>query len=166
MRRDVAEDQHAARYDAMLVSDRRGAVVDWALRAVAADQHGVIREPDDDALAKRALRRVRNLLARRLVDDAKDGLERLAYRFGLAPARDRCGDRVQVRHLAGDVRRDDGVADAAQGDADHLARLGLLPASDAQRSAERDDQAAREQIGYEAHEDWRGQVELAPWRNE
>ena len=55
---DAAEDEHDAVNAALLVADRRGAVVDRRLRAVPGDEKRVIRQPDDAPFAKRPLGRV------------------------------------------------------------------------------------------------------------
>ena len=122
LRRDVAEDQHAARRHAALVLDRRGAVVDRALAAVAADQDGVVREADDDAFAQRALGRILDGSRVVLVDDPEHRASAWPT-ASLTPARQRLGDRVQIGDAAVDIRRDDGVADAAQSHAQQLPAL-------------------------------------------
>ena len=63
-------------------SSRIGAALSSIGRSVAvlANQHGVIRQPDDDPLAKRPRGRVLDRLAGVLVDDAEHVVERLAER--------------------------------------------------------------------------------------
>ena len=122
LRGDVAEDQDAAGDAGRARPDRRGAVVDRTLGAVPADEHGVVRQADDDALAQRPRRRVLDRLARLLVDDPEHRVERLAERLVLRPAGQRLGHCVQVGDAAVDVGGDDRIADAAQRDPQHLAR--------------------------------------------
>ena len=55
---DVAEDQHGAKHDPGRPANRRGAVGDGPFRPVLRDEHGVVGEPDDDAVAQRADHRV------------------------------------------------------------------------------------------------------------
>ena len=63
--------------------------------AVARQQHGVVGEPDDRALAQHLASTGLSTVARRLlVDDAKDLVERPAARLALRPAGQRLGDRV------------------------------------------------------------------------
>ena len=123
LRGDVPENQDASGDRAAFVADRRGAVVDRALAAVLANQHRVIRQANDDPLAKRFRRRVLDRPARLLVDDAEHRVERLADGIRLHPAGQRFGDGIHVRDAAVDVGGDDRVADAAQRDAQQLAPL-------------------------------------------
>ena len=69
----------------MLVPDRCGTVVDRALGAVPVDQHGMIRQSDDDALPQRPRRRVFDRLSCLLVDDPKYRVERLVAPLPLRP---------------------------------------------------------------------------------
>ena len=149
---DVAEDEHAAGHGALVGADRRGAVVDGALGAVSGDEHRVIRQPDGGALPQRAQRRIRHRLARVLVDDAKDGLERLPDRLGRLPPRQGRRRRVQRRHAAPGVGGDDGVADAGQRDPHQFPAFIAARLSRAHRLADGDDERAGEQVGRESNE--------------
>ena len=121
--RDVMEDHDGAGDLAVGVADRRGAVLDRALRAVASDQRGVIREPNDAAAGKHFLDGVFCGLPRVFVDDPKHVQQRLPPSFVLRPSRHDLGDRIQESHAAIDVRRDHGVPDTGQRDFVPLALL-------------------------------------------
>src|SRR5204862_5366385 len=95
---------------------------------------GVVRQADDGAFAERARRRVLDRLARRLVDDAEDRLERPALRFVAAPAGERLGDGIETADAAVEVGCDHRIADALERDAQALAlrgdqRFGLVAAA-------------------------------------
>ena len=97
LRGDVAEDQHASGDLAVLVADRRGAVVDRALAAVLLNQHRVIRQADDDPFPKRLRRRVLDRPARVLVDDPEHRVERLADALPSASSRSATRPRRSCR---------------------------------------------------------------------
>jgi hypothetical protein len=84
--RNVAKRQYASGNAPVLVLDRRRAVVDRALDAVLADQHGVVGEADDGILAQRPRSRTLKRLARFLVDDPEHAVQRLAACFRVPPA--------------------------------------------------------------------------------
>src|SRR5438105_4836236 len=83
---DVVEDEDDAAYAPLLVVDGGAAVVNRRLRAVARDEHCVVRESDHLALAQDLLDRVLDLAARLLVDDVEDFGERARERVVERPA--------------------------------------------------------------------------------
>jgi hypothetical protein len=144
---DVAKDEDASVHLPLRVADRRRAVVDRRFRAVAPDQQGVIRQPDDHAVAQRTGRGVLDRLARRFVDDPKDSLQRLPLRFLGTPAGERLGDPVEVADTAVEVGRDDGVTDALERDAQALAlrrdqRFGSVAGAQVTRRARSKDRSS------------------------
>ena len=79
---------------AVRVADRRRAVVDRRLRAVAPDQQGVVGQADDDAVAKRARSPgSRPARASTSLTMRNTASQRLPLRFLGAPAGERLGDR-------------------------------------------------------------------------
>ena len=85
---DVAEDQDAPRRPGRCSSLIGAALSSMGtLDAVLADEERVVGEADDGAVAQRPCRRVLERLAASLVDDAEDGLERLAARVLAASSR-------------------------------------------------------------------------------
>ena len=91
LRGDIPERQHTSGHDAVLVADRRGAVVNRALAAVLADEQRVVRQADDHSFTQRLRRGAFDRAARALADDAEDGIERLPDRIGRPPAGQRFG---------------------------------------------------------------------------
>ena len=110
----VAEDHDDADDPPAVVPDRRGAVLDGRLGAVAGDQDGVVGQADDDPLADDPVDRVLGRLPGLLVDDPEDLLDRPARRLSWRPAGERLGDRVEEPDPALAVGGDDRVADARQ----------------------------------------------------
>ncbi len=104
-------------------ADRRAAVGDRPLRAVAGDQHRVVRQAHDRALAEDPLHRVLDRRPRALVDDAEHLGQRPGRGVGLPPAGEGLGDRVQEVDAPGGVGGDDGVPDAVQRRAEGLQRF-------------------------------------------
>ena len=86
MLRLIAEHQHHAHDLALFVADRRTAVGDGPLGAVAGDQESMVGEPHDPPLANHAIGGILNLGLGLFVDDVEHLLQRLAQRLRLAPA--------------------------------------------------------------------------------
>jgi hypothetical protein len=146
-RRDVPEDQHAARDAAELVADGRRAVVDRVLAALPVDEHRVVREADDGTVLQGPRGRVLDGLARILVHDPEHSAQRLTDGVRLAPAGQRLGHGIERGDAALEVGGDDRVADAAQRDPQQLASLAGPLLGDPHRLGEGDDDAAREEVG-------------------
>jgi hypothetical protein len=161
LHRDVAKDQHAARHLAVLVADRRRAVIDRALRAVLAHEHRVVGQSDDHAVVQCARGRARDNLARVLVDDVEHALERLATRVGGRPAGERLGGLVHRGDPAGQVGGDHRVADAAQRDAQHFAAFVGAPLGPLHGLTEADDHPTREQVCDQPHDIAHVKIEAA-----
>ncbi len=70
---DVTENQHASGNVSHLITNWRGAVIDRTLVAVFLNEHGVVREADNDSITQCPGRRVVNRLTGHLVDDSKHG---------------------------------------------------------------------------------------------
>jgi hypothetical protein len=111
----VPEHQHRADHAALAVADRRRRVLDDELLAVLADQQRVSAAGQRGiGLLRRAAAR-RDRLARLLVDDVEDPVQRLALRGCRLPAGHLLGDRIEVADPATGVGGDHGVADRVQG---------------------------------------------------
>jgi hypothetical protein len=130
---DVAEDEHRAQHPAVHGEDRRDGLLDRGLVALAARERR--ERPGRCALRRLGVRhatgrmrpvdeagrhRIRQRRARDLVDAAVDLVERACPRLGVAPAGEPLGDRIEVLHAAGVVRRDHRIADRVQRDAQLL----------------------------------------------
>ncbi|EXI68836.1 MAG: hypothetical protein AW08_00658 [Candidatus Accumulibacter adjunctus] len=107
----VVEDQHRAEHLAVAAADRRRRVVDVMLAPMPAEQDRMVGQADDLAFTQAALDRVGRRLARPLVDDAKDFLQRATVRIGRTPAGQRLGHRIEVLDDCPPVGRDHRVAD-------------------------------------------------------
>ena len=137
----VAEHEDHAVDRSIDAPDRCGAVVDLGHRTVAPPQHGVVREADDDTLAKHLVDGVLDDAAGLLVEDREHVVQRAALGVGGQPAGQALGDRVHERHAARRARRDHRVPDAAQRGRPQLQRalglqLGFLARRDVERDAE------------------------------
>ena len=121
--RDVVEHEHDAHNVARGVPNGRGAVLDRDDVAVPCDQRGVVREADRYARIEHLLHGIDDRLARVLVDDPEDPLERRTLRLRELPARHRLGGGIQKGHRAARIRRDHRVADAGKRDREPVALL-------------------------------------------
>ena len=124
----VAEHEHDAVDAAFAVEDRRAAVGDGKIGAVASEQRGVVLQERGLAVAQHAPHRALDPLARLLVHDVEDLLDGAAEGLGERPAGQRLGGGVQGHDPPCGVGRDDAVADAHQHGAVALlgATAGLL----------------------------------------
>ena len=102
------------------IFDRRGAVFDRNLAAIPPNENGVIRQALGGALLERACDWIARDLARVFLDQMQHFADRTADRLGRRPAGQLFRDRVEERHPAIVIHRHDGVADAAEGDAEPL----------------------------------------------
>jgi hypothetical protein len=66
------EDEHDTDDPPLVVKDGRCTIIDWALCSVSRDEHCVIREAYNDAVANDPSRWIFDRLARSLVDDVED----------------------------------------------------------------------------------------------
>ncbi len=127
----VAEDQDDPGDRAVIAPDRRGAVLDRPVPAIASDQDRVVGQADDAARRQDLRDGILDGHAGRLVDDPEDLFERPALgRLG-RPAGQGDGDLVEERDATLVVGGDHGVADARQGQAEPLQlapAAGLRPA--------------------------------------
>jgi hypothetical protein len=114
----------------VFVLNRGGAIVDRQFGAVLADEHSVVRQADDDAIALRSGRRVLNRFSRLFIHNAKNGVQRLPQRVVELPARHRLSHGIQVSDGAIRARRDHGVSHAFESDAQQFGLLAgsMLPA--------------------------------------
>ena len=158
---DVSKNQDAARDTALFVPDRCGTVIDWPLVAALPNQHRVILQPDDDAFAQRSACGVFDRLTRALADDSKHRIERPSRRLRLRKAGQRFCHGIHVRDASLDVGGDDGVADAAQRDAQQLSSLVGVALRAAGRLPGPDDEQTRENVGQQA-KDSSGVNEIEP----
>ena len=111
---DVAEDQDDA-YDVMALGHDRGrAVVDGNLVTILRDQHRVVGESGDHAVAEHALNGILDWLLGLFVHDDEHVRERAAGRFGRRPTGQRFSDRVEARDAALRIGRDDPIANARE----------------------------------------------------
>jgi hypothetical protein len=108
----VAEDEHRTDDPPLPVADRRSAVVDGMLAAIAADQHGVVGESNHHAFVQNATHGVFDLLAAGFVEDAKHFFAIAALGVGCAPPSQMFRDWIHEDDLAMHVGRDHGIADA------------------------------------------------------
>jgi hypothetical protein len=119
----VAEHEHASENHAIGEPDRRGAVVDRALAAIARDQHRVVGEAHDHSIAQRPHGRVLHFLAGVFVHDVEDARQVQAARFGGGPAGEGLGDGVEEGNPAVPIGGDDAIADAGERRLQELALL-------------------------------------------
>ena len=98
------------------VVDRRDRVLDRDLGPVPPDEEAVRRKVDGPVPADRHLRRIRDDLAARGVQDPEDVGHRAADGLVARPAGHVLRRQVQERDVAGDVGADHGVADAVERD--------------------------------------------------
>ena len=115
--------------------DWSSAIVNRCFGPVLRDEHCVVREPDNNALAHRAHRGILDRLARLFVDDAEDLVEPASLGLLLLPSRQGLGNGIQKRDEAADVGRNDRIPDARERHAQPLALsseflLGALAAGD------------------------------------
>jgi hypothetical protein len=69
-----------------LVPDGRRAIIDRTLGAAFLDEHRVVGQADDNSFAKSPCRRIFDWLARGLVENFKNLVERVAQGVRLCPA--------------------------------------------------------------------------------
>ena len=121
----IAENQHDAGQRAAGIEDGRAAVGDGRVASVFGDEHGVVRQPDDDPFARDLARRILDRLARLLVDDVKDFFQRLTARLVQRPAGEFLRHRVEQFDAPFDIGHNGAVADAEQYGV--VARFACLP---------------------------------------
>ena len=131
LERLVAEHEHDAGDAPGVVEDRSRRVGDGMLDAVLRNEHRVVGEAHDAPFAQRLGDGALHLLARLLVDDVEDLLQRPSLRLGARPSGQRLRHGVEELHMPLAIRRDDGVADRLERDAVLLQtlaqpRLGLV----------------------------------------
>ena len=118
--RHIAEHEHHADDTAIKVADGRGAVGDGPLRAVARNQHGVVRQTVDLAGGQHVVHGDDGGLARLLVDDIENFAHRPALRLGVRPAGEFLGDGVEPGDAPLRVGGQHGVADGLERDGEFL----------------------------------------------
>jgi hypothetical protein len=84
----------------------------------------VIPEPDGQPTLDDLPDRLFDRRSRRLVDDAKDLLDRFPGRVGARPSGQRLGDGIEVVHAALRIGADDAIADGGEGDLEPVTLVG------------------------------------------
>jgi hypothetical protein len=111
---DIAEDQDDANHLSGFVANWGSAVVDRNFWAGLGQQHGVVGQADDFALAQHFADWALDDGPRALRNDVKNRIQGLPDGFRFVPPREPFGDWVQKGHFAEVVSGDHGVPDAAQ----------------------------------------------------
>jgi hypothetical protein len=94
--------------------NRRAAIIDSYLLALAIQQDSMVRQGEHYAFAQSTNCRIFDHGTTLFVDDHKDTFERQTSRFMVWPAGQLLGDRIQKRHLRVSIDRDDAITDARQ----------------------------------------------------
>ena len=113
LRGGVAKDENHAQ-ELAAVEYRSAGILDGMFSTVAGDQDRVIGESDDGALPQHLGDRAFHGCARVLVQDLEHLIERQAPRSSFRPAGQLLGDAVHEADVAGDIRGNDRISDAAQ----------------------------------------------------
>ena len=140
---NVLEDEYHAANPALIVQQRRGAVLDRYGRAVRAKQCGVIRKSNGLALAQHPCDRVFRLGSRDFIDEPEHPFEGRRRRES-GTVRQSGGDGVEKRDVARRIRGNDRIADRAQGDCKLLCGLPNAPTVAPQEIGEGDEQGDAE----------------------
>ena len=147
LRPDVPEHQDDAEEVPTGITNRRGAVGNLQFPSIAGHEHGLTHRRGVLAGAQNDVRRVQRRLARPLIEDAVDDLERLSDGGLRRPTGQRLRRRVEVGHHAARIRGDHRVGDAVQRDAEpgllgRQRRGGALALGDVPRDLRRTDDPA------------------------
>ena len=110
----ILEHDHCADHLPSRIVDRRGGVFDGRLDPVAPDEEAVRGQPDDSVELDGLVHRVPRGFARRGVDDVEHLGERPAQRLPRRPARHAFGHRIEIGHVARNIRAEHGVADGVK----------------------------------------------------
>ena len=147
LRPDVPEHQDDAEDVPTGITNGRGAVGDLQFPSIAGHEHGLTGRRGVLAGAQDDVRRVQRRLARPLIEDAVDDLERLSDGGLRRPTGQRLRRRVEVGHHAAWIRGDHRVGDTVQRDAEpgllgRQRRGGALALGDVPRDLRRTDDPA------------------------
>ena len=112
----IAEDEHHAENLTVFVADRRGAVRDGMLRAIAGDQHRVVSQPVNFARGEHVVHRDHRGLARLFIDDVENLAHRPAPGLREGPTGEPLAYLVHSRDASTGVGRQHSVADGVECD--------------------------------------------------
>ena len=123
---DVVKHEYGAQHFAPVVADRGRGIFNAKLVAIAGNQHGVFGQPHHFGLGQAAVHRAFGGLAGLRMNDMEYLLQGPSPGLLRGPASHAFGHRIEPDDMPFAVRRDHGVADGLQGDAQQLVLLGQV----------------------------------------